>query len=393
MAVVADLDALVRDGVLTMGQADTIRARSRAAMITLAVNVLLAGGVLAAAAGLVVLLADTLTVAGVGLALLAIGVIVLASLAATWRIFGHAAALIGAGMLIGGGVTEALTRLEPSGAGLVFLMAGAVLALVAIAAHQTSPSALRFVTGFLIVAGVGLHLAGLYLLGQAHEVSGVPVMLLNLYAALLVAGAGWLVDVRFLTALAIVPFAQALDTGTFYFHAAYVFYSPEPTLSIVQMSAAIALCLWIMAGRPERDDRHAGMFAIMAFIVANLCFLVGSLWGDTVGESFAMTALRAQHPDDWEAVWAGRTAFRDHALHIPEGVFSLVWAALLAACAIWAAHTLRRGLFNAAVTFGAIHAYTQAFESFGDQPLTWVIGGLAAIPLAWGVWRLNQQFG
>ncbi|MDX5359211.1 MAG: hypothetical protein LPK12_15900, partial [Rhodobacterales bacterium] len=252
---------------------------------------------------------------------------------------------------------------------------------------------LRFVTGFLIVAGVGLHLAGLYLLGQAQGVSGVPVMVLNLYAALLVAGVGWLVDVRFLTALAVVPFAQALDTGTFYFHAAYVFYSPEPTLSIVQMSAAIALCLWIMARRPERDDRHAGMFAIMAFIVANLCFLVGSLWGDTVGESFAMTALRAQHPNDWEAVWAGRTAFHDHALHIPEGVFAVIWAALLAACAIWAAHTLRRGLFNAAVTFGAIHAYTQAFESFGDQPLTWVIGGLAAIPLAWGVWRLNQQFG
>ena len=35
-------------------------------------------------------------------------------------------------------------------------------------------------------------------------------------------------DVRLVTALAIVLFAQILDTGTFYF-GAYVFYSPEQT--------------------------------------------------------------------------------------------------------------------------------------------------------------------
>jgi hypothetical protein len=44
------------------------------------------------------------------------------------------------------------------------------------------------------------------------------------------------------------------------------------------------------------------------------------------------------------------------------------------------------------MTFGGIHAYTQAFETFYDEPLAYVIGGLAAIPLAWGLWRLNDQF-
>ncbi|MFT7059052.1 MAG: hypothetical protein ACJASV_001559, partial [Pseudorhodobacter sp.] len=37
--------------------------------------------------------------------------------------------------------------------------------------------------------------------------------------------------------------------------------------------------------------------------------------------------------------------------------------------------------------------YTQAFEIFGDDPLAYVIGGLVAVPLAWGLWRLNARFG
>ena len=59
---------------------------------------------------------------------------------------------------------------------------------------------------------------------------------------------------------------------------------------------------------------------------------------------------------------------------------------------VWAAHGANRGLFNTAMTFAAIHAYTQLFESFGDEPLVYVIGGLSAIPLAWGMWRANAYF-
>ncbi len=50
----------------------------------------------------------------------------------------------------------------------------------------------------------------------------------------------------------------------------------------------------------------------------------------------------------------------------------------------------RRGLFNAGMTFAGIHGYTQMLESFSDEPLAYVIGGLAAIPLAFGLWRLNN---
>lgn len=391
MAVVADLEALVAEGVLTSAQADTLRTRSRGAMLALLVNVLLAGGVLAAAGGFVFWLADALTVAVVGMVFLGAGLAVLRRAGALWRMFGHAAALIGAGMLLGGGVVKALETLDEAAASLVFLLAGAALASGAGLAFRRSAAGLGFVTGSLMLAGIALHLGGAYGLAFAHEVGGLPRMALHLYAALLMAGAGWLTDVRLVTALAIAPFAQMLDTSTAYFHAAYVFYSPEPTLSILQMGAAIALCLWLMRTRPDRDGRHAGMFAILAFVVGNLCFLVGSLWGDTVGDSFVMASLESRFTD-WEVIEAGRRAFEAAALHIPAGVFALVWAAGLAACALWAARSHHRGLFNAAMTFGAIHAYTQMFESFGEDPLAWVLGGLAAIPLAWGVWRLNARF-
>ena len=389
--VVADLKVLVADGVLTPAQAEVLRARSREAMLALVVNTLLAGGVIATAGGLVVLLGDALAVTVAGALFLGGGIAVLRRAAPVWRMFGQAAALIGAGMLIGGGVVEAQNRLSEQDAASLFALAGAVLAVLAGLWFARAVQGLGFVSGFLMLAGLGVHLAGAYGLAGVSDLGGPWRMALHLYAAALVAGAGWFTDVRLVTALAIAPFAQALDTSTGYFHAAYVFYSPEPTLSVLQMAVAVAVCVWIMRHRPDRDARHAGILAILAFVVGNLCMLVGSLWGDMVGSSFALAALEAEF-SDWEAIEAGRVAFEARALHISEHVFAAVWAAGLAACAIWAARTHRRGLFNAAMTFGAIHAYTQAFESFGDQPLAWAVGGLAAIPLAWGLWRLNQRF-
>lgn len=131
----------------------------------------------------------------------------------------------------------------------------------------------------------------------------------------------------------------------------------------------------------------------MAFITANLCFLVGSLWGDVVGSDiWGPGRFRWQDGADYDSYSAARDAFAASALTISANVYSIVWAVVLVAAAAWAAQTNRRGVFNAAMTFGAIHAYTQAFETFYDEPLAYVIGGLAAIPLAWGLWRLNARF-
>ena len=388
--VVADLTALVAEGVLTPEQAAVLRSRSRAAMLAAVVHVLLAGGVLAAAGGFVLVLADALAVALAGALFLAGGIAVLLRAGALWRMFGQSAALIGAGMLLGGGVLWALDMLSERAASQVFVFAGAGLFSACGLAFRRVGPALRFIAGFLMLAGALLHLVGAYALADALALRGLPVVLLHLYATALVLLSGWLTDVRLVTALAIASFAQMLDTSTAYFHAAYVFYSPEPTLSVVQMALAIGLCLWLVRHRPERDARHAGIFAILAFVVANLCLLVASLWGDTVGDTFARARLEAAG-GSWEVVQQRFEQWEAGALRIPAGVFAVLWAAGLGACAWWAARTHRRGLFNASLTFGAIHADTQVFESLGDNPLVWVLGGLSAIPLAWVVWRLNQR--
>jgi hypothetical protein len=127
-----------------------------------------------------------------------------------------------------------------------------------------------------------------------------------------------------------------------------------------------------------------------------MCALVGSLWGDVIGEhlwgpDFFDFADAGDNEAQWAAYRAARDAFYDQATRISDDVYSILWAVALVAMIFWAAHRNIRGLFNTAMTFAAIHAYTQFFETFADEPLAYVIGGLAAIPLAWGLWRLNQR--
>lgn len=171
----------------------------------------------------------------------------------------------------------------------------------------------------------------------------------------------------------------------------YAFYSPESTLSILQMSALMAAMIWLAGKTAERSRRHMRSLAVMAFVVANMCALVGSLWGDTIGKTiWGPDRVSELGYDAWKAANA---EFMETAITLSPDVYSILWALVLAGMIFWAAHSNRRPLFNAAMTFAGIHAYTQLFESFGDQPLAYVIGGFAAIPLAWGIWRLNQRFG
>ncbi|CUH68109.1 hypothetical protein TG4357_03394 [Thalassovita gelatinovora] len=392
MFAVADTEKLVADGIITPLQAKEITNRARDAMITLAVNSVLCLGILAATAGFILWLANPVAVALLGSLMLAGGIAILARGANMVRMFGNAASLIGAGLLLGGGTVELLMNFEHS-AGWIMTAVGAITTALSALALTRKSAAAGFVIGAILLMGVGLHLFGLGFLFYQFDLFGAVKAGFFLYAFAVIAGAGWFTDVRLITALSIVPFAQALDTGTEYFHAAYVFYSPEPVLSILQLSALIALCLWIAARRPGQVARHAGILAILAFIVANMSALVGSLWGNTVGE----TIWGPEYSDfsgtdgqsDFEQYQAAQEAFRDMSLHISANVFSVLWAIALVAIVFWAAHRNKRGLFNAAMTFGAIHAYTQFFESFADEPLAYVIGGLAAIPLAWGMWRLN----
>lgn len=395
MFAVADTKKLVSDEVITAEQAQIIERRAREAMITMAVNSVLCFGILAATAGFIVLLAEPLPVAILGLLFLIAGLWVLNKSSADYRIFGNAAALIGAGMLIGGGSVELIDKAEDQ-AGWVLAIGGALIALICGSALRRGSAAAGFVLGAILITGVALHLGGLGLLLEQQGLFGGAKAAFFLYAAAVVLATGWVTDVRLISALSLVPFAQVLDTGSGYFHAVYVFYSPEPTLTILQMGLLIAGCVLLAQRVPERTARHARLVAVLAFVVANMCALVGSLWGDIVGShlwgpDYTDFSAIAESNDRWDAYRAARDAFEAKTLVISENLYSLVWALALVGMIFWSAQRNIRGLFNTAMTFGAIHAYTQFFESFADEPAAYVLGGLAAIPLAWGLWRLNQR--
>lgn len=390
MHSLADTKALTADGVITPEQAKIIEARARDIMVSLAINTVLCVGILAATGGMIFWLANAVAVAFAGILLLVIGLFILSAAGEMVRMFGNASALIGAGMLIGGAGLELVDK-YPDQAGAIMLVGGAVVAAIAARAMIWGGLTTRFVQGSILLMGVTLHLVGVATLAADYQIAGLGQSAIFLYCAIVIALAGYLVDIRLVTAFAIAPFAQMLDTGTGYFHAAYVFYSPEPTLTILQMGALVALMLWLAPRLAEREARHARSLAIMGFVVANLAALVGSLFGDVVGQTIWGPGWD-DYSLDYETWLAARDAFAETSLNIASGLYSILWATALVAIGAWAAHGGRRVLFNAALTFGGIHAYTQLFESFADEPLAYVIGGFAAIPLAWGAWRLNQWF-
>lgn len=389
MHYLVDTEAMEREGLMSAALVQMIKERSRAAMVALGVNTVLAGGIAAAAGGFVFWLADTLQVAVMGSIFLLIGVSILLRAGPLYRMLGNAAGLIGGGMLAGGATLKLLEKASTQTAATVLLLVGGLATVAALALFRR-PTGAKFLVGAIVLMAAAMHLVGLYT-GMQLYTAGFAAPLAHCYATIVLLTLGYLLDFRLISALAISPFAQMLDTSTDYFHAAYCFYSPEPTLSIIQMTIAMIAALWLVRNRGERISRHAGIFAIMAFVIGNMCFLVGSLWGDVVGQSYLQSAYWT-NAMTWETYQASLEAFKLKTLVISEGVYSVIWAIALAMMAAYAAHRGRRGLFNATLTFAAIHAYTQMFERFADEPLAYVVGGLAAVPLAWGMWRINEHF-
>ena len=52
----------------------------------------------------------------------------------------------------------------------------------------------------------------------------------------------------------------------------------------------------------------------------------------------------------------------------------------------------RRWVVNVAAVFGAIHFYTQWFDSLGPGPLAFIIGGLLMLVFAYGLWSFNRCY-
>jgi len=389
MYYLAETESLVADRVISQEQAECIKSRARAAMMSLCINTLLIAGIIAATLGLVFYLASAFSVAICGGLFLTLGLLILRYAASLYRMFGNASALIGAGMLFGGAGIELVAKVPDAAGWLMFAIGAIVVCFCTWRFTAISPH-LRFSYGAVLLMGCALHVFGLYFFLSHASISGWPMSIAHFYVFAVIVLHGVLLDLRLITALAIAPFAQILDTGTYYFNAAYVFYSPETTLSILQMSLLISFCLWAANQWTAKPARQAGILMIMAFVVANLCFLTGSIWGDVVGATI-WGPTRTDF-EDFGAFNDARAAFRASAFSISAHVYAITWAVLLAILVVWAALRNRRGLFNTGMTFACIHGYTQLFESFSNEPLAYVIGGLAAIPIAFGLWRWNNAW-
>ncbi len=351
----------------------------------LTINLLLTGGIIAATAGFIAWLADPVSVAILGGTAFVSGIALLRIFPDRFSMFGNAAALIGAGLLIGGASVELATNYV-SVAPWTMSGIGALIAMTGLWCFLRRRTGLGFLIGSITLMGTAMHLFGL----AAFELEGFLAAAYFLYAAAIIFGAGILFDLRFLSALAILPFAQMLGASTSYWHAAYAFYSPEATLSICQMGGLAAVFLWLRNGSPDRIGRHLGVAAILAFVVMNMCFLVGSLWGDEVGRHIWAPNYSDRAALGIEKYSAALEAYRANAITISAEVYSVVWLVLLLALIAFSAIKVQRGLLNASLTFLGIHLYTQMFESYGEQPLAWALGGVAAIPAAWGLLQVNR---
>lgn len=64
---------------------------------------------------------------------------------------------------------------------------------------------------------------------------------------------------------------------------------------------------------------------------------------------------------------------------------------VLIAAALWAMRINRRWLVNVAAIFGAIHFYTQWFETLGATPVSVLLGGLMMLAIALALWAFNRR--
>ncbi|MEX2648035.1 MAG: hypothetical protein WD673_03375 [Alphaproteobacteria bacterium] len=391
MRWLVDIDSAVADGTLTPEAGIELKRRARAAMVGYAINLALFAGVVMVIAGAAAWLKDRQALAALGVALAAVGTFTLIRGGPRVRLVANAAAIIGATLAMGALVDLLFEgRTERVGVGVA-------LGLPAIAIgwtmRRSAPTTLSVLGGWIMLLGAGVHVAGILTTESRLGLEWVAL----LYAGTVAIACGVILDVRFVTATAMVPLAAALSSRTFYGHATYGVAIYESSLTIVQMSLIALVALAVSRGFSERFARHARTLGQLSLIWINMAFWVGSLWGDVVG--FHLWGPR------WDAVTAGiydwgvriaaweaaSKAFKADAIVISADVFAALWALGILAVGAWGASTARRAVLNIAVTFGAIHFYTQYFERLHVTPAAIVVAGVIAIIAAWLLWAVNRR--
>lgn len=174
------------------------------------------------------------------------------------------------------------------------------------------------------------------------------------------AGASVLARSGLLAAISILLVASALGSGAGYWHAFYAIVVPQPGLNVFVFSI-LALLLFLASQRlPPAYERLAIIGSRTAVLMVNVAFLVGSLFGN-------------QNPP------------------IDALVFTIGWAVALIGVGIWGAWANRRWVVNVAAVFGAIHFYTQWFETLGANPLSVLGGGVLLVGFGMALWAFNRR--
>lgn len=252
--------------------------------------------------------------------------------------FGAVAVALGVGILMPTAETAILF-------GLLFFGAGFALRLGRIERWAVFAQIVMTIGALAIVGGVAI------LTEARMEVQ--LVLAAGLVAAAVAARSG------LLASLSVLMLAAALGSGTAYWFATYGFWVSRPAVTILVL-AALTLGLYLLSLRlPHAYERLAIIGARTSILLMNLAFLVGSLFGDG---DFKL-----------DRMW-----------------FIVGWAVALVAVALWGAQANRRWVVNTAAVFGALHFYTQWFETLGPSPVSILGGGLLLIGFGLALRAFNR---
>ncbi len=216
MKVTLDLDALKEAGEITDAEYERLQALGHRNTHTLALNLLIAFGVVAVALGAAVLIRNVALIAIIGLVL-----------------------------LLGGALVQKKHRRE-------WLILSQVLLL----------------TGALMFGGAQLASTGAY-----HRES-------YLLVAFVYAAGAWFAHSGLLAALATVALGGIVGAGTAYSHATYFFWTRTPMLTIALFAGLGFGLWWLAGKLVAEKRRILIIAARTSIFMVMLGFWIGSLWGD-----------------------------------------------------------------------------------------------------------------
>ena len=147
---------------------------------------------------------------------------------------------------------------------------------------------------------------------------------------------------------------------TSYYSATYYFFVEQPSLTIAVYWALSILTYSLSNIFSSQIERLLLAFSRVSFFLVNMAFWIWSFWWDK--EYF-----------------------------ISNNLFSIWWLAFLIIMIIFWVVKNKRFTINMSVTFLSIHFYTQFFERFWVDPISFIIAWFFALIIAIALWKYNKK--